>query len=399
MTMRLLLLVLLLATSTFAADWPGFYGPTRNGHSTETKLNWDWKKTPPKQLWSIPVAKGNAGPVVVGGIVYLWVRDNDADTLLALDAATGKEKWKYTRGGRGDEGPQVTPLVVGEFIYALGYGGKLSAMHIKDEKKCWSRDLKKDFAAPEGYFGVGAGLLAHDGKLMVNAGGKDAGIVALNLETGKDIWKVTSDPPSYSTPVTMELNKKPHAVFFTRTGLQVIDVEKGTSVVSKRHRATYDASVNAAAPIVKGNEVFLSAEYGTGAVKLTIGADSATEVWGDDKTLSCHFNTPVLVDDLLFGVHGRQEGRSADLVCINWKTGESHWREANFGVAHLIHVDGGMLALNESGELIRFEAVKTGFKEVGRIKTLEGLTRAPPALADGVVYLRDGTTLTAYSVK
>jgi outer membrane protein assembly factor BamB len=393
------LLVLIFSTSLHAADWPGFYGPTRNGHSTETKLNWDWKKTAPKQLWSIPVASGNAGPVVVNGVVYLWVRQDDADTLLALDAKTGKEQWKYRRGGRGDEGPQVTPLVVGEFVYALGYGGKLSAMHLKDEKKCWSVDLKKEFVPPDGYFGVGAGLLAHDGKLMVNAGGKNSGIVAFNLDDGKVAWKVTSDPPSYSTPVMMELNKKPHAVFFTRTGLQVIDVKAGTSVVSKRHRAAYDASVNAAAPVVKGDQVFLSSAYETGATMLTIGKDTATEVWGDDKTLSCHFNTPVLVDDLLFGVHGRQEGRSAELVCLNWKTGESHWREANFGVAHLIHVDGGMLALNETGELIRFDATKTGYKERGRIRTLEGLTRAPPALADGVVYVRDGKQLAAYSIK
>lgn len=397
--MRSLLILALFTSSAFAADWPGFYGPTRNGHSTETKLNWDWAKTPPKQLWSIPVDKGNAGPVVVDGVVYLWVRKGGDDTLLALDAKTGKQKWTYQCGGRGEEGPQVTPLVVDDFIYAIGYGGKLSAMHLKDGKKSWSRDLKKDFAAPDGYFGVGAGLLSHDGKLMVNAGGKNAGIVALKLDDGKDVWKVTSDPPSYSTPVMMELNRKPHAVFFTRTGLQVIDVEKGTSVVSKRHRAANDASVNAAAPVVMGNEVFLSAAYETGAVQLSLTTDSATEVWGDNKTLSCHFNTPVLVNDLLFGVHGRQEGRSAELVCVSWKTGESLWREANFGVAHLIAVDGALLALTEGGELVRFDASKTAFVERGRVRTLEGLTRAPPALADGVLYLRDGTHLAAYSIK
>jgi outer membrane protein assembly factor BamB len=397
--MRSLLTLLVFSASIYAADWPGFYGPSRNGHSTETKLNWDWSKTPPKQLWSIPVDKGNAGPVVVDGVVYLWVRQSGEDTLMALDAKTGKEKWTYKCGGRGEDGPQTTPLVVGDYIYALGYGGKLSAMHLKDGKKSWARDLKKEFAAPDGYFGVGAGLLGHDGKLMVNVGGKYAGIVALKLEDGKDVWKVTSDPPSYSTPVMMELNKKPHAVFFTRTGLQVIDVEKGTSVVSKKHRATYDASVNAAAPVVKGSEVFLSAAYETGAVQLSLSPDSATEVWGDNKTLSCHFNTPVLVDDLLFGVHGRQDHRNAELVCVSWKTGESLWRESNFGVAHLIVVDGGILALNEVGELVRFDTSKAGYKERGRVRTLEGLTRAPPALADGVVYLRDGTQLAAYSVK
>ncbi len=392
-------LVLLLAPTVFAADWPGYLGPTRNCQSTETKLNWDWEKTPPKQLWSIPVGKGNAGPVVVDGVVYLWIRKDDNDTMLALDAATGKEKWTYKCGGRGEEGPQTSPLVVGDMVYALGYGGKLSGMHLKDTTKCWARDIVKDFASPEGYFGMGAGILVHDGKLMLNAGGKNAGIVALDAKTGKDIWKVTSDPASYSTPVMMELNKQPHAVFFTRTGLQVIEVKEGTSVFSKQHRARIDASVNAAAPVVKGNEVFLSAAYETGAVLLSLTTDSATEVWGDNKTLSCHFNTPVLVDDLLFGVHGRQEGRSAELVCVSWKTGESLWREKNFGVAHLIAVDGGLLALNESGELIRFDASKAGYKERGRVMTLEGLTRAPPALADGVVYLRNSTHLAAYTVK
>ena len=93
-----LLLTLALAPSLPAADWPQLLGPARDGHSAETKLNWEWPKDGPPVAWKKDVGKGWAGPVeyfsppfVRGGLLQGWsslpaaVAPAFADQVLAGD--------------------------------------------------------------------------------------------------------------------------------------------------------------------------------------------------------------------------------------------------------------------------------------------------------------------------
>ena len=73
--------------------------------------------------------------------------------------------------------------------------------------------------------------------------------------------------------------------------------------------------------------------------------------------------------------------------------------ERRFGGAHLIHVDSGLLALTETGELVRFEASEKAYSEKARATVMKGLTRAAPALADGQLYLRNENQLRAVKLK
>jgi outer membrane protein assembly factor BamB len=389
MKLRILGLVLLLASPAVAADWPQLLGPTRDGQSPETKLNWDWAKAPPTVAWTADVGAGFAGPVVSGGVVYVWHRVGDDDTLTALAADSGKLKWKYAATVGGRDGPQAAPVVAGESVICLGYGGKLHAVGTKAGEKVWVKDLMKAYSPPEGFFGVGAGLLVADGKVIVNVGAKGAGIVAFDAKTGDEVWKATDDPPSYSTPTLTDIDGTPHAVVFTRTGVVVLSVATGKVKYTQRHRSRMEASVNAATPLVAKDQIFATASYGTGAALWSMGKSELTEVWANDTSLSSQYDTPVKVGDHLFGLHGRQDAGAATLVCVEWQTGAVKWSQKKFGVAHLIAVDGGILALTEGGELVRFAASDKEYKELGRAKVLDGLTRAAPALSDGLLFLRN----------
>ena len=90
------LIVTLSVARTFAEDWPQYYGPRRDGTSTEKGLLRTWPKEGPKVLWTAPVGIGYGGPVVSGGKVYLLDRDDKVgDKLRCLDFATGKELWSF----------------------------------------------------------------------------------------------------------------------------------------------------------------------------------------------------------------------------------------------------------------------------------------------------------------
>jgi outer membrane protein assembly factor BamB len=388
-----------------AADWPQLHGPTRDGHSPETKLKWDWPADGPKVLWKFDAGTGWASPVVSGDNLVFFHRVADDEVIACLDPATGKEKWKYAYRTKYrddfnfDNGPRATPTIASGTVFTYGANGDLTAVELATGKKLWSRNLLEDYKASKGFFGAACSPLVIGNTLLLNVGSKGAGIVAFNTTDGKELWKSSDDGASYSSPVAAELDGKLAAVFLTRVGLRAVDPATGKSLYDFPFKPRMEASVQAAMPLVWKGEIFLTVSYSTGGVLLKAKGGELAEVWSNDKSLSSQYNTPVRVGEYLYGTHGRSDTGTAHLRCVEWKTGEVKWSQEKFGVASVLAVDGGLLALNETGELVRFDAVSTGFKERGRAKILAKPTRPAPALANGLLFARDEKTLLCVSLK
>jgi outer membrane protein assembly factor BamB len=254
---------------------------------------------------------GLSGPVVVQNRVILFHRVSNREVVEAIDAASGKTQWQYAyptsyRDDFGfEEGPRAAPTVAGGRVFVYGAEGVLRAADLATGKWLWSVDVMKAYAVEKGFFGAAGAPLHFEGRVIINAGGKDAGIVAFDAATGRELWRATADPAGYSSGVAATLNGKPSAVFFTRTGLAVLDPATGAVINQMRWRSRSNASVNAATPLVEGNRIFLSASYGTGAV--LIDAANWKAVWSGDDSLSNHYATSVKVGPYLYGFHGRQE--------------------------------------------------------------------------------------------
>lgn len=396
--------LLVLLPLLLAADWPQHLGPTRDGHSPETKLLHEWPKDGPKQIWTANVGVGWSGPVGVGGKVLLHHRVGDDEVLQCWSAADGKDVWKYSvvTGYTddyfpADDGPRATPAVVGNHVFTLGAEGKLSCVALDDGKRVWDRDLSKDYPFKKGYFGVASSPLVDDERVYINVGSAGAGVVAFDRKSGKEIWKATDDEASYSSPVLATLAGKPALVCFTRAGLLVLEPATGKQQHAMPFRARIQASVNAATPLVSGDRVFLTSSYNTGAILLD-AKDNWKPIWKNDESLSSHYNTPVKVGDFLYGVDGRQES-GAELRCVEWATGTVRWTKRGFRCASLIAADGLLIAVVETGEIVLFEATEAGSREKGRFAALTKPVRAAPALSDGRLFARDGKKLAAWMMK
>jgi len=388
-----------------AADWPQFLGPTRNAVSAETGLAKSWPEKGPPVVWERDVGEGYSAPVVAGGTLILFHRVGDEEVVEALDAADGKPRWKFAyptkyadQLGKGD-GPRSTPLVAGGKVYTLGAEGTLHCLDVKEGKKVWEKSLARDYELRPSFFGIGTSPLLEGDLLLVNVGGKGAGIVAFDKASGREVWKATDDEASYSSPMAATVGGVRHVFFFTRTGLVGLDPKDGKVRFTKRWRARGEASVNAAAPLLIGDRLFLTASYDTGAVLLRVTKDGVEEVWSGNKSLSSHSNTPVEKDGYLYGIDGRQE-QGPRLRCVELKTGTVKWEQEAFGCASMILADGLLIALTEGGELVLVEPTPEGYKEKSRATVLKDKPcRAEIALADGRLYGRDGKRLVCWNVK
>jgi outer membrane protein assembly factor BamB len=388
-----------------ADDWPQFLGPGRNGVSGEKGLLASWPKAGPTAVWQRDVGEGYSGPVIAGDRLILFHRVGDEDVVECLHAGTGKPQWRFAYPtdyadplGKGD-GPRSTPTVAGGKVITLGAQGMLHCLDLEKGTKLWEHALLKDYKVPPSYFGVGTSPVVEGDRVLVNVGGKGAGIVAFALADGKPLWKATDDGPSYSSPVLATAGQRRMAVFFTRFGVDLLDAKTGEVRYRQRWRAPIDASVNAATPLVIGDELFFSACYQTGALLLKLRADgSAEEVWHGEDVMDNHYNTAVYHDGHLYGFHGRQE-YGPDFRCVDLKTKKVAWEKKRYGCGAMVLADGRLLVLTESGDLALVEATPQAYRELSRARVFEaGPCRSQPALAGGKFYARDQKKLVCFDL-
>ncbi len=399
--------VLCWPTPAGADDWPQFLGPKRNGVSSETGLLKSWPKEGPKVLWEKQVGEGFSGPVVAGDRLILFHRAGDEEVVECLHAQTGKGRWKYPYPTQYEDmlnkgnGPRATPVITGKKVVTLGAEGMLTCLNLETGAKLWNRPLHKDYPVPQSFFGVGATPLVDEERVLVNVGGKGAGIVAFDLKNGKELWKTGNDAASYASPVACVVEGTRHALFFTRAGVVLLDPAKGTERFRMRWRARIDASVNAATPLLvgMGAQAFISASYETGALLLKLKKDGAEVVWKNDEIMSNHYNTCVYHDGHLYGCDGRQEA-GASFRCVNLKDQKVVWNQPRFGCAALVLADGHLIGLTEKGDLVLVEATPKEYREKARARVLNALPcRAHMALAHGRLYARDQGKLACWDLK
>lgn len=387
----------------FGADWPQFLGPSRNGSSPETAPA-PWPDSGPAIRWSRPVGAGFSGPVVVGDRVVLHHRRNDEEVIECFDNAhAGESLWRhatptsYHDDFGFDEGPRATPTIDQDRVFTFGADGVATCVSLAQGERRWRVPLGQELGAGKGFFGFACSPLAWKDRVLFNVGGRDgAGIVALDATTGKVVWKATRHEASYASPVLASSGAEPRALFFTREGFVALDPRDGRVLTEFPWRSPQHASVNAAAPLVLGRRVFLTASYGTGAVLLEWGEDTATPrpVWSGDQALSSHYASVVHHAGCLYGFHGRQE-QGPSLRCIEADTGKVLWSEERLGAGSLILVGDQLLVLTEKGELLLAPAERRGFRPTARAQVLGFGTRAFPAYAQGLCFARDSRKLVA----
>lgn len=382
-----------------AGDWPQWLGPNRNSTSTEKIAPWKGDLT---LAWKKAVGEGNSSPVVANGLVYLHskVKDKDVEKLQAFDAKTGDLKWEneYDKAKFKPffgEGPRSTPCVEGGYVYSYGNTGVLCCWTADKGKQVWKVDVLADLKEANLFFGLSCSPIVVDDKVIVMAGKGKSGIVAFSTKDGTLAWKAGNDPASYASPILIGEGDKRQIVFLT--GANVMAVSPKGEVVWKH--PFVDALFESSTTPVKVNDQIIASSVKAGAVGLRLESAGVQQAW-KNTNLTCYFSTPVPVDkDHVYMVTGEASlTGSITLRCVESATGKEIWNKPKMGKFHaaLLKLSNGNLLLHtDGGELILLAPDVKQFKELARSKVC-GETWAHPALANGLLYVRDGKELLCY---
>jgi hypothetical protein len=242
-------------------EWPQFRGPNAAATSDDSKLPVDWssdknvawKASLPGAGWSQPIvwkdkvfvttaigenesrpARGGGG--FGGGMMFGRKPDTPYKfEIYCLSAADGKTVWKQTAA---DKKPVIgtnptngyateTPVTDGERVYAYFGGIGMVYSYDLDGKPLWNADIG---AYPtQMNNGPGSSPTLADGRLFIQCDNEEKSfVVALDANTGKEIWRTPRDERTgWSTPLVWKNSKRTEIVCLGSPRVRSYDPQTG----------------------------------------------------------------------------------------------------------------------------------------------------------------------------
>jgi outer membrane protein assembly factor BamB len=402
--LRAILVASLCGSAATAADWPQWLGSKRDGGSAEAIEPW---KDAPKTLWRAKVGPGFSSPVVAAGRVFIHARvaGKEQEELIAFDARDGKEVWRsvYDRPPYTsvlNTGPQATPTVTGNRIYAFGISGVLSCFVADTGKKLWQVDAYQLLKANLPRFGVCCSPLVVGNRVVVAVGGKGSSVAGFDADTGEVQWQALDEPASTSSPVlfasTGKVGKVPDVVFMTT--LRVIGLNPIDGSTTWEFPLPFQPSGTSPTPLVTGDLIVTSTmTNGTTGIRMKTGEKMTAEKAWQAKDLSGYFSSGVTAGKgrAFLVTNTLKPLPHADLCCVDLTSGKELWRKGAAGYFHFGMIrtgNGKVLLLDDAGNLKLLDATADAYRELCSAKVCSG-NLVTPALAGGRLYARDDTGL------
>ena len=409
-----------LAPGAVTNDWVSFLGPSHNAVSSETPL---LRALPPALVWELGKGSGYASPVVAGDRLVFIHRIGDEEVVECLQCDTGEGRWRFSYSTSYEDrygynnGPRSSPVIGRGRVFTIGAQSQLHCLDLETGDLDWRRDLVKDYGVTQNFFGTASTPLVEGSLLIVNVGGpRQACVVGLEVETGREVWRAGDWGPSYASPIPATVHGQRRVFVFAggesdppAGGLLSINPASGVVDFTLSHRSQTFESVNASCPVIFDDKVFISASYRAGGALIEVRPDFSHRVVWTTSEFGLHFNTPIYRDGYLYGFDGRNQGDSS-LACVDCETGQIAWREVPtwretveqngrsqetiLGTARgtLLAADGQFLCLGEFGHLLWMDLTSNGYTELSRAWLFAARESwALPVLSHGLLYLTQNT--------
>jgi outer membrane protein assembly factor BamB len=396
----LLLLAPSQAGSSSSDDWPGLWGPSRNGSTTDAFVALRGKT---EVLWRRAVAGGYSEIVIHGGRAFTMELRDGADFIVALDADTGREHWSLRVGptyhghGGSDDGPISTPAVEGNDLFALGPHGHLIAADAATGKERWRHDLVNAFSATAPTWGFAASPLI-DGQLVIvpTGGATSRGLLAFDRASGRLVWNAAvTKATAYASAVSATIAGVRQVIAVASDRVFGVQPSDGRLLWSAPGPGGTIEVANSALA-VPGDRLLLSNWEQSVMLGISYrdGAFSAREVWRSPRLRNSNGPT-IYRNGFLYGFAGSM------LVCMNADTQEVRWRERT-GAGTVITVGDDLVILGQDTGELQIARVSPGaFTLRHRLPLLEAGTRAVtgPSFANGHLYVRNLREIVAVRVR
>lgn len=373
------------------ADWPGFRGPHRDDVVTGVKIETDWAKSPPVEMWRRPIGPGWSSFAVHGDLLYTQEQRGGDEVVACYRVSTGEPVWTHRDAARFWEsnagaGPRATPTLHNGRVYTFGATGILNALDAASGAVVWSRDAGSDASVKVPEWGFASSPLVVDDMVVVAAAGK---LAAYDIANGEPRWFGPDGHYGYSSPHLVTIDGVRQIVLLSGPGATGVGVD-GTKL--------WEFAMPAGARIVQpaqtaDGDLLVNEGESRNLHRIAVSHGTVEERWSSNG-LKPYFSDFVVHNGYAYGFDGL-------LSCIDLKDGKRVWKGGRYGSGQMLLLADQdlLLVLSEEGELALVSAVPDQFKELARFKAIEGKTWNHPVLVGDVLLVRNGEQMAAFRLK
>lgn len=418
-----LFIALHLASPSLAqADWPQWRGPNRDGKAAEQSLLQTWPEGGPSLKWTFhETGLGYSAFSVVGDRLFTMGTSSGKSFVVCIDTNNGSEIWRSDVSRAADEeeylhgwggGCRSTPTIDGDLLYALSDIGKLACLKVSDGSEVWSVDLVSEFGGAIPKWGYSDSPLIDGDRVVVTPGG-DKFLVALDKNSGKEVWssKGASAPAQYVSIMKHTIAGTTFYVSASKPGLFGFDTTTGQQVFSDKATGNGVAVIPTTIPV--GDTIYHTSAYGAGNTLIrlkpasgSLQVDPVYSLSKEAKSMENHHGGVILHEGTIFGFTKTNRG---NWMAQDFKTGETLWMKAigKTRSGSISMADGRLYCYNDQdGSLYLVEPSRQKFIERGKLTLPEttshprgrGAIWAHPVIAGGKLFLRDQELLFAYDI-
>lgn len=402
------------ASDAASLGWTGWRGPHRDGRVRTLPTRLPEKLSP---VWQVPLAHAGLGGIAATQ-KYVVIGDrnlpNTGDEFRCYDAVTGDLVWIVDYPAPGhldyDNTPRATPLIyqgrgelefLGTRVFLLGAFGDLSCADLSSGVVFWQKNLRKEYDAKHDLvWGYCSSPFMADDKLIVNPGGPQASLVALDPLTGLTAWQTPGGHAGYGSLVEAKLGGRNQIVGHDRTSLGGWDPASGQRLWTIK--PPREGDFNVPTPCVHEGKLLVTTE-GNGTRLYTFDGEgkASAEPAAQQMSLQPDMSTPVVVGDRAYCVCQK-------LFCLDLESdlAEVWTREdpALGDYAPILADDEHLLILGHGGELLLVDITGPEPKITSRTflfddpETREAELYSHPALVGSTLYVRGETSLARFEL-
>jgi outer membrane protein assembly factor BamB len=383
-----------IGIDTLKAIWPGFRGLNRDAVIKDVRIETDWSKSPPVELWRRSIGPGISSFAVLGEFIYTQEQRGEMEVVACYSLSTGRPVWRHGDIARfwdshAGAGPRGTPTVRHGRVYSLGPTGILNVLKASDGKLVWSRNTVSDTEVEIPEWGISSSPLIDGDIVFVALVGK---IAAYDRNSGDPLWFGPDGGEGYSSPHLMTIDGIKQIVLMSGNGVMSFAPDDGKQLWEYAWppgaRIVQPALTESGDLLIGGGQL-----NGIRRISVMQGPDGWTikERW-TSKKLKPYYNDFVVHEGHIYGFNGSR------VVCVDVENGIRKWTGKRYGYGQLVlFADQDLLIIiSEEGELALAMATPDQFNELSRISAIEGKTWNHPAVAGDALVIRNGQEMVAF---